>query len=128
MSTSGITDGDGMPASSIAPLLPPDPCFQPVSRLPLPGDRRRIRVVELLATGTNGGAQEHLFNLVSRIDRDRYDVSVLSLSNGSAIRRLEKAGVPVCVIDEPDDDRAIELVVAHLLANRADVVHNHMYR
>src|SRR4029077_18999088 len=98
------------------PLASADPCFQPVSRLPLPGTRRRIRVVELLATGTNGGAQEHLFNLVSRIDRERYDVSIVSLSNGSAIRRLERTGVPVCVIDEPDDERAIELVAAHLLA------------
>ena len=76
-----------------APLASPDPCFQPVSRLPLPGTRRRIRVVELLATGSNGGAQEHLFNLVSRIDRERYDVSIVSLSNGSAIRRLERTGV-----------------------------------
>jgi glycosyltransferase involved in cell wall biosynthesis len=110
------------------PLVSVDPCFQPVSRLPLPGDRRRIRVVELLATGSNGGAQEHLFNLVSRVDRDRYDVSVVSLSNGSAIRRFEKAGIPVCVIEEPDDERAIELVAAHLRANDVDVVHNHMYR
>jgi len=110
------------------PLASLDPCFQPVSRLPLPGDRRKIRIVELLATGTNGGAQEHLFNLVSRIDTARYDVSVVSLSNGSAIRRLEKAGVPVCVIDEPDDELAIEQVAAHLAAQKADVVHNHMYR
>ncbi len=109
-------------------LLPPDPCFQPVSRLPLPGDRRRIRVVELLATGTNGGAQEHLLNLVSRIDRERYDVSIVSLSNGSAIRRLERTGVPVCVIEEPDDERAIDQIAAHLRAVRADVVHDHMYR
>ena len=114
------------PARAVAPSA--DPCFQPVSRLPLPGDRRRIRVVELLATGTNGGAQEHLYNLVSRIDRERYDVSIVSLSSGSAIRRLERTGVPVCVIEEPDDEVAIEQVATHLRANRADVVHNHMYR
>jgi glycosyltransferase involved in cell wall biosynthesis len=114
--------------ASRGPLLSPDPCFQPVARLPLPGGRRRIRVVELLATGSNGGAQEHLFNLVSRIDRERYDVSIVSLSNGSAIRRLERTGVPVCVIEEPDDERAIEQIAAHLRAVNADVVHNHMYR
>jgi glycosyltransferase involved in cell wall biosynthesis len=105
-----------------------DPCFEPVVRLPLPGDRNRIRVVELLATGTNGGAQEHLYNLVTRIDRERYDVSIVSLSNGSAMRRLERTGLPVCVIDEPDDERAIEAVAAHLAALDADVVHGHMYR
>ena len=107
--------------------LPDDPCYQPVARLPLPGNRGRIRVVELLATGTNGGAQEHVFNLVSRIDRSRYDVSVCSLTGGSAIRRFEKAGIPVCVIDATNDADAVESVAAHLAAIDADVVHNHMY-
>ncbi len=107
--------------------LPDDPCYQPVVRLPLPTDRDRIRVVELLATGTNGGAQEHVFNLVSRIDRSRYDVSVCSLTGGSAIRRFEKAGIPVCVIEAIDDADAVESVAAHLAAIDADVVHNHMY-
>ncbi|MBA3877576.1 MAG: hypothetical protein C0498_11720 [Anaerolinea sp.] len=108
--------------------LATDPCFQPVFRLPLPDGRDRIRVVEVLATGTNGGAQEHVHNLLSRIDRDRYDVSVCSLSPGSAVRKLERAGIPICVIDIPDDEAAIEGVAAHLAAIRADVVHNHMYR
>ena len=41
---------------------------------------RRIRVVEVLATGTNGGAQEHLYSLVTRMDRD-------------ALRRLGRVAV-----------------------------------
>jgi glycosyltransferase involved in cell wall biosynthesis len=108
--------------------LAPDPCFEPVVRLPLPPNRERIRVVELLATGTSGGAQEHLYNLVTRIDRERYDVSILSLSNGPAVRRLERAGFSVCVLDDMSDEEAIEAVAAHLDAVKADVVHNHMYR
>jgi glycosyltransferase involved in cell wall biosynthesis len=105
-----------------------DPCFQPVARLPLPRGRHRIRVVEVLATGSNGGAQEQVNNLLTRIDRERYDVSLVSLTAGSAIRRLERAGLPVCVIEEPDDEAAIEAIAAHLAAVDADVVHAHMYR
>jgi hypothetical protein len=105
-----------------------DPCFEPVTRLPLPGGRTKLRVVELVATGTSGGAQEHVYNLVTRIDRSRYDVSVLALSNGAAVRRLERTGVSVCVLDEMSDAGAIEAVAAHLDAVKADVVHNHMYR
>ena len=108
--------------------LSSDPCFQPVVRLPLPASRDRIRVVELLATGTSGGAQEHVCNLVTRLDRARYDVSVLSLSNGAAVRRLERNGISVCALDDMDDEAAIEAVAAHLAAVNADVVHNHMYR
>ena len=33
----------------------------------------RIRVVEVLATGSNGGAQEHLYSLVTRLDRSRFE-------------------------------------------------------
>jgi glycosyltransferase involved in cell wall biosynthesis len=105
-----------------------DPCFEPVVRLPLPEARGRIRVVELLATGTSGGAQEHVYNLVTRLDPERYDVSVLALSGGPGVRRIERTGVSVCVLDDITDDAAIDAVAAHLAAVGADVVHNHMYR
>ena len=108
-------------------LLPDDPCFRPVKRLPLPRGHERIRIVELLATGTNGGAQEHVYNLVTRIDRARYDVTVCALSTGSAIRKLERAGIDVCFVEAEDDAGRVEAVAAHLAAVGADVVHNHMF-
>ena len=107
--------------------LPDDLCFRPVSRLPLPPERRRIRIVELLASGSNGGAQEHLLNLVTRIDRTRYDVSVCALTTGSAIRKIERAGIEVCFVEAGDDAGRVEAVAAHLAAVGADVVHNHMF-
>jgi glycosyltransferase involved in cell wall biosynthesis len=104
-----------------------NPCLAPARRA---SGRKadRIRVVQLLATGTNGGAQEHVYNLVSRLDRERYDVSVVSLSPGSAVRKLERLGIPVSVIEEPDDAIATGILAAHLVDVRADVIHNHMYR
>ncbi len=85
-------------------------------------------MVEVLATGTNGGAQEHLHTLMTRIDRSRYDASVVSLSPGSAARKLQRAGIPVVVIDDPDDAVAVGALAVHLAAVRPDVIHNHMYR
>ena len=65
-------------------------------------------------TGTSGGAQEHLFGLVSRLHPDRFDVSIVALSTGSAVRKMQRAGFDVLVIDEPDDamvrDCAAELL------------------
>jgi glycosyltransferase involved in cell wall biosynthesis len=95
--------------------------------LPVPGPRR-VRVVQVMATGTNGGAQEHVHNLVMRLDREFYDVSVVSLSPGSAVRKLQRAGIEVTVIDDPDDAIATGALAAHLADIRADVIHNHMYR
>ena len=56
------TDGPPM-----TPPLPWDRCLAPMVHAPVPGPDR-VRVVQVLATGTNGGAQEHVFNLVSRLD------------------------------------------------------------
>jgi len=106
--------------------MPFEPCFEPVVRQPVNGGR--VRVVELLATGSNGGAQEHLYSLVTRIDQSRYDVSVVALSAGSAVRKLQRAGIPVLVVDEVDDAIAVGALAAHLAEVRADVLHTHMYR
>ena len=107
--------------------LPDDPCLEVVVRPPLAGGRR-IRVVHVLATGSNGGAQEHLYSLLTRMDHARYDVSVVSLSPGSAVRKLQKAGIVVLVIDEVDDAIVVGALAAHLAELRADVVHAHMFR
>ncbi|HET7030100.1 MAG TPA: glycosyltransferase, partial [Candidatus Limnocylindrales bacterium] len=104
-----------------------DPCLAPIEHFPLPGPAR-VRVVEILATGTNGGAQEHLFGLMSRLDQAHYEASVVSLSAGSAVRKLQRHGFDVTVIDDPDDDSATRLLAAHLAAVRPDVIHTHMYR
>ncbi len=105
---------------------PWDACLEPVDRPVLTAGR--IRVVEVLATGTNGGAQQHLQSLVTRIDKSRYDVSVVALSGGGAVRKLQRADIPVIVIDDPDDAIAVGALAAHLAEVRADVVHAHMYR
>src|SRR5664280_1980949 len=90
-----------------------DPCAEPVVRTALPGGQ--VRVVEVMATGTNGGAQEHVYSLVTRMDRAAYDVRIVSLSHGSSVRRLQKAGFDVTVIDEPDD-RAATRALAEAVA------------
>jgi len=104
-----------------------NPCLDTVAR-PVPAGERRIRVVEVLATGSNGGAQEHLFGLVTRMDQARFDVSIVSLSPGTAVRKLQRAGFDVLVIDEPDDAIAVGALAAHLAGIQPEVIHNHMYR
>ena len=106
--------------------MPFEPCFEPVIRKPVTGGR--VRVVELLATGSNGGAQEHLSSLMARIDQSRYDVSVVALSAGSAVRKLQRAGIPVLAVGALDDAIAVGALAPHLAEVRADVLHSHMFR
>ena len=95
-----------------------DPCLVPLEHLDLPGPPR-VRVVEILATGSNGGAQEHLFSLMSRLDTSHYEASVVALSGGSAVRKLQRHGFEVTVIDDPDDAAAVRDLTAHLAARPA---------
>jgi glycosyltransferase involved in cell wall biosynthesis len=104
-----------------------DPCVDVAERRPL-DDGGRIRVLELLATGTSGGAQEHVLSLVSRLDRRRYEPLVVSLSDGAAVRRMRAAGQEVIVLGETDDAAAVSALSGLLEERPTDVVHNHMYR
>ncbi|MGH2407818.1 MAG: glycosyltransferase family 4 protein [Candidatus Limnocylindrales bacterium] len=109
-----------------APVLS-DPCIEITDRAPLrPGER--IRVLQLLATAGNGGAQEHTFALVNGMDHDRYEVEVVCLSDGPTVRRFERAGYRTMVIDTPDDREAVDRLVALMLERPPQVIHEHMYR
>jgi glycosyltransferase involved in cell wall biosynthesis len=88
----------------------------------------RPRLLQLLATGGNGGAQESYTGLLLRLDRSKYEVRALSLSEGSAVQRLRRLGVSVDVIEEADDEAAIRELAAWLRREEIDLVHAHMYR
>ena len=104
-----------------------DPCLDLPAHLPLP-DGERVRVAQLVATGTNGGAQEHVATLLARIDQSRYDVRVISLSDGSAVKRWRSLGFCVEVVETDSDDAAASAVADLLERWRIQVVHGHMYR
>jgi glycosyltransferase involved in cell wall biosynthesis len=87
-----------------------------------------IRVTQVMATGSGGGAQAHVQNLVEGLDPQRFESRVISLSDGPAVRRLRAAGVMVDVVAEPDDRVALAEVVALLGEAPPDIIHNHMYR
>ena len=88
----------------------------------------RPRILQLLATGGNGGAQESYTGLLLRLDRSRYDVRALSLSAGSAVQRLRGLGLSVDVLDESDDALAVRELAGWLRHNEIDLVHAHMFR
>lgn len=87
-----------------------------------------VRITQVMASGSGGGAQVHVQNLVTRLDRERFDVEVISLSDGPAVRRLRLAGVTTHVVDCEDDADALAAVVGLMQARPPQIVHNHMYR
>ena len=62
------------------------------------------------------------------MDGSRFESSVVGLSPGSAFRKLQRACIPLLLIEEPHDAIAVGSVAANLASFRPDVIHNHMYR
>jgi glycosyltransferase involved in cell wall biosynthesis len=88
----------------------------------------RVIVTQVLASGQGGGAQSSVRNLDARLDRERFDIEVISLSDGPAVRWLRAVGIPTHVLEEADD-AAAEAAVLELFRQRPpDIVHNHMFR
>lgn len=87
-----------------------------------------VAVTQIMASGTGGGAQAHVQDLVAGLDRQRFEVEVIALSDGPAVRRLRAAGVTVHVVSEPDDGAALSAVMQLLLRRPPEIIHNHMYR
>jgi glycosyltransferase involved in cell wall biosynthesis len=88
----------------------------------------RPRILQLLATGGTGGAQESYTELLLHLDREKYEVAALSLSSGSAVQRLRRLGVEVDVIGDTHDAAAVRALATYLRRREIDVVHAHMYR
>lgn len=85
-------------------------------------------VVEVLATGTVGGAQQHVVSLARALDRARFHPHVVSLSDGAAVRRIEAEGTPVTILHGRDDAAAIAALADLIAELEPAVVHDHMYR
>lgn len=116
-----------MPTKQIPELLIEDPCAAgpPLAAWP---QADRIRVLELLASGTGGGAQEHVRTLVNALPANRYQVSVAALSDGRALRQIKGDGLTTHLLSAASDDQAIEALIELLERERPQVVHAHMFR
>ena len=88
----------------------------------------KITVTELMASGAGGGAQVHVQSLVEGLDPNRFDVEVISLSEGPAVRRIRATGTTVHVVEEADDSAALDGVMNLLRQRPPDILHNHMFR
>jgi glycosyltransferase involved in cell wall biosynthesis len=88
----------------------------------------RIRVVQLMASGSGGGAQSHVHDLVTNLPADRFETEVISLGDGPAVRRLRAAGIGVTLVGGDNDGAALSEIVAILSERPVHILHNHMYR
>ena len=82
-----------------------------------------------MASGAGGGAQVHVQNLVERLPKERFDVDVVTLSDGPAVRRIRATGAHGSRHRRARRRRCLRQRDASFLEARPpDILHNHMFR
>lgn len=93
--------------------------------------KNRISVAHLITGTSTGGAETMLHKLVSRIDRERFDVSVISLTTAGEIgRRMIDEGVAFSSIEASRsglDPAALARLIRLLRRTRPDILQTWMY-
>jgi glycosyltransferase involved in cell wall biosynthesis len=86
------------------------------------------RVLQLLATGGTGGAQESVVALLLHLDRSRFEVEAVSLTEGRTVQRLREMGIRLAVIPPQDDESTVRELLAYLRRREIDLLHAHLFR
>src|SRR5262245_6548299 len=97
----------------------------------VPTERRPIRVLHVITSLDRGGAENHLFSLVTHVDRTRFvcEAAVLR-GEGDLASAFRAAGVPVHVLGATSrfDAGALGRLRALIRERQFDVVHSHLFR
>ncbi len=90
---------------------------------------RPLRVCQLITTLGIGGAERGLYELVTRMDRERFEVEVFTLRDGPVSARLADAGIPVTVLGVRGKWDIMKLPrLTKLLRNgHFDLLHTHLF-
>ena len=60
--------------------------------------KKKIKILESIRQGSFGGGETYLYNLVSGLDKERFEPVVLSFTEGAMVDNLRKDGVKTFVI------------------------------
>jgi glycosyltransferase involved in cell wall biosynthesis len=96
--------------------------------------RRKLRVLYVVGNFVAGGAERHLLELWSRIDRDRFEVSIACFRReGQFTREVEALGWPIHDLGigrriyDPAGLRGLLRLIHATLAVRPDVIHGYLF-
>ncbi|MDO8598943.1 MAG: glycosyltransferase [bacterium] len=89
-----------------------------------------IRLVHILTSFDIGGAEQLVLDICRRLDRKRFDVSVVAVVRGGPLRpEFHEAGIPTEVIGKTSKLglRTIRTLTEVLQRPRPDIVHTHLF-
>ena len=87
----------------------------------------KIKVLEVIRQGQIGGGESHLLDLVTFLDKERFEPVCLSFTDGEMITRLQAMGVKCHIIDtlKPFDMKIQRQIVQLMQDEQIQIVHAH---
>lgn len=87
----------------------------------------KIRVLEVIRQGQIGGGESHLLDLVTFLDKERFEPVCLSFTSGEMITRLEAMGIKCFVIDtlSPFDVKIQKQIIQLIHDEHIQLIHAH---
>jgi len=88
---------------------------------------KKIKILETIRQGAIGGGETYLLNLVTNLDRDRFEPVILSFTDGEMITRLRAAGIraEVMYTEKPFNFALYPKIKRFIDAEKFDLVHYH---
>lgn len=88
---------------------------------------RKVKVLEVIRQGQIGGGESHLLDLVTFLDKERFEPICLSFTFGEMINRLEAMGIRCHVINtlKPFDLKIQRQIVELMQREQIQIVHAH---
>ena len=85
------------------------------------------KVLEVIRQGQIGGGESHLLDLVTFLDKERFEPVCLSFTSGEMINRLQAMGIRCYVIDtlKPFDMKIQQQIVDLLRQEQIEIIHAH---
>lgn len=87
----------------------------------------KIKVLEVIRQGQIGGGESHLLDLVTFLDKERFEPVCLSFTSGEMITRFEAMGVKCFVIDtlSPFDVKIQKQIIQLIRDEHVQLIHAH---
>ena len=88
---------------------------------------RKIRILETIRQGQVGGGETHVFDLVKSIDKSKFEVEVLSFTDGPMVQKLNELGIKTHLIStlKPFDFLVWKQIKNLIKSGKFDIIHAH---
>jgi glycosyltransferase involved in cell wall biosynthesis len=88
---------------------------------------KKIKILETIRQGKIGGGETHVLDLITNIDKSKFEPIVLSFTEGPMVERVKYLGIDAHVIytEIPYDIRVWGKVKQFMIDHEIDIVHAH---